>query len=71
MGWATPRGVTYVVCHGYLGSYPPQPVLVPSTSRRDYIDDVDFPDVVSGTDLLPLPATNTNYIDMYHRHQAG
>jgi hypothetical protein len=39
--------------------------------RHDYFDDIDIPDVVSGTDLLPLPATNLNYIDMHHRYQAG
>ena len=27
MGWAAPGDATHVVCHGYLGSYPPQ--LVP------------------------------------------
>ena len=27
VGWATPRGVAHVVCHGYPGLYPPQ--LVP------------------------------------------
>ena len=45
------------------------PTLVP-TSRRNYFDDVDIPDVVSGTDLLPLPATDLHCIDMYRRHQA-
>jgi hypothetical protein len=41
-----------------------------TASRRDYFDDVDIPDVVSGTDLLPLPATDLNYIDMHHCCQA-
>ena len=29
------------------------------------------PDIVSGTDLLALPATNLNCIDMHYRRQAG
>ena len=45
------------------------PTLVPSTSRRDYFDDVNMSDVVSGTDLLPLPASNLHCIDMHRRRQ--
>ena len=37
------------------------------TSHGDYFDDVDIPDVVSGTNLLPLPVSNLHYVDMHHR----
>ena len=47
------------------------PTLVPSTSCRDYFDDVDISNVVCGMDLLPLPATYLQCIDMHRRHQAG
>jgi hypothetical protein len=30
-----------------------------------------YPDVVSGTDLLSLPATNLHCIDMHRHRQAG
>jgi hypothetical protein len=45
--------------------------LVLSTSCRDYFDDVDIPDVVSGTDLLPSHVTNLHCIDMHCRCQAS
>jgi hypothetical protein len=45
--------------------------LVLSMSRHDYFDDVDTPDVVSGTDLLPPHVTNLHCIDMHCRCQAG
>jgi hypothetical protein len=44
--------------------------LVP-TSFHDYFGDVDIPDVVSGTNLLSLPATNMHYIDLHRRCQTG
>jgi hypothetical protein len=37
----------------------------------DYFNDVDIPDVVSGTDLLPLLATNLHYINMHRHCQSG
>jgi hypothetical protein len=46
------------------------PTLMP-TSRGDYFDDVDIPDIVSRMDLLPLPATNLHCIDIQCRHQIG
>jgi hypothetical protein len=44
---------------------------MPPTSLPRYFDDVDIPDVVSGTDLLYLPATNMHFIDMHRRQQEG
>ena len=45
-------------------------MLVP-TSHGGYFNDVDVSDVVSGTDLVSLPAADMNYIDMHHRCQTG
>jgi hypothetical protein len=42
------------------------PVSLPRLLRRRR-----YPDIVSGTDLLPLPATNLHCIDMHRRRQAG
>jgi hypothetical protein len=41
------------------------------TSRHNYFDDVDIPDVVSGMDVLTLPAADLHYIDMCRCCQAG
>jgi hypothetical protein len=46
------------------------PARVP-TSRRNYFDDVNIPDVVSGMDVLPLPVADLHYIDMCRCCQAG
>jgi hypothetical protein len=41
------------------------------TSRHNYFDDVDIPDVISGIDRLPLLAIDLHYIDMHRCCQAG
>jgi len=40
------------------------------TSRHNYFDDIDIPDLVSGMDLLPLPAADLYYINMHYCCQA-
>jgi hypothetical protein len=50
---------------------PSTPTLMPPMSLPRYFDDVNIPDVVCGTDLLPLPATNLHFIDMHRRQQEG
>jgi hypothetical protein len=44
--------------------------LVPM-SCRDYFNDVDVTDVVSRTDLLPLPTTDLYYSEIDCRHLAN
>jgi len=46
------------------------PTLMPPTSRTWLLRRRRHPDVVSGTDLLLLPATNLHCIDIHSRHQA-
>ena len=50
---------------------PSTPTLTPSTSLPWLLRRCRHPDVVSGTDLLPLPVINLHYIDMHCCRQAG
>jgi hypothetical protein len=45
------------------------PTFVPASLLR-LLRRRQYPDVVSGTDLLPLPATNLRCIDIHRRRQA-
>ena len=50
---------------------PSTPTLIPPMSLPQLLRRRRYPDVVSGTDLLPLPTTNLHCIDMHRRRQTG